>query len=413
VLLEQTGRVVLPFSFFSRRTAPRLTVSLAILVASLAWGGWVFLHTVGDPHRAERIAHAILDDAEARDELAKPLADQLVSAASLDPSQRDLVAATISDILSDPRIIGNITDAIGSVQANALGIDDPRPTVIDVGMLTSLVREHLAPISPQLAALIPPSTEKLELPHVESPAIRNLYTLAHTWTPWAALVSILAFIALIIWGDERVTLRAFGIWGISAGLFWAIGPRIGPWIAGMVAPNYNALAHATVNAVSKQLTIAATFLLVFGVLCFVLKYFFNKERQKRMPAYAAGTPEGLPWGVAPGPVAYGPAAAYYAPTTQQPVYAPGPGAAYSPTGQYPVAGYARSGAYAPTTQHPTVSPYGASPAASPPAGPAQDPTDPWAAYSQPAPPPTSAVPNLQPPPPPPRHSSTPINDNFE
>ena len=48
------------------RTLSRLLCTLAILAASVAWIGWLFLHTAGDPTRSDRIAHAILDDPRAR-----------------------------------------------------------------------------------------------------------------------------------------------------------------------------------------------------------------------------------------------------------------------------------------------------------------------------------------------------------
>jgi hypothetical protein len=62
------------------RTLSRLLCTLAILAASVAWIGWLFLHTAGDPNRSDRIAHAILDDPRARQEVAADIAKGIAGA---------------------------------------------------------------------------------------------------------------------------------------------------------------------------------------------------------------------------------------------------------------------------------------------------------------------------------------------
>src|SRR4051794_41856136 len=57
-----------------RRAVARLLTVLALLAASVAWAGWVYLHTAGDPSRMPRVAHAVLDDPSARGELADAVA---------------------------------------------------------------------------------------------------------------------------------------------------------------------------------------------------------------------------------------------------------------------------------------------------------------------------------------------------
>ena len=132
-----------------RQTITRLVVSVALVAASCAWAGWVFLHSVGDPHRAERIANAILDSSDARDEIAGPITDQLLEQVGIAPSQKALVRDAVTSVLADPTVAENFVAAFGSAQANALGVDDPRPTTIDVGALTTAVRERLAPLLSQ------------------------------------------------------------------------------------------------------------------------------------------------------------------------------------------------------------------------------------------------------------------------
>ena len=62
------------------RTLARFVTTLSLLAASVAWMGWIYLHTVADPTRSDRIAHAILDDARARHEVAVDISNGLASA---------------------------------------------------------------------------------------------------------------------------------------------------------------------------------------------------------------------------------------------------------------------------------------------------------------------------------------------
>ena len=321
-----------PQTLLYRPTLTRLILSITLLCASIAWGGWVFLHSVGDPHRAERIAMAILDSPEARDEIAAPFTDQLVNYAPLDAESQAKLRSVVSDVLADPRIVDNFVAAFGSAQASALGVDDARPASIDVGQMVEIVREHVAVQFPELAAQIPATTEKIEIPKVTTSAIGNLRDLANTWTIWLALLSFCSLVALMIFGDRRVVLRSFGFWAILTGAFWAIGPRLVPVLAHSYAPQADAVIKAMVNAVATQITTTATILVVCGILAFVARaVFFGRDYAQRTaangpagvgqyaPAYSGG-----PYQAAPMPQPIGPAGPAYgqpAPPYGQPGYA--------------------------------------------------------------------------------------------
>jgi len=323
---------VFPTTLLYRPTLTRLIISLTLLCASIAWGGWVFLHSVGDPHRAERIATAILDSPDARAEIAAPFTDQLVNYAPLDAASQEKLRSVVADVLADPRIVDNFVAAFGSAQANALGIDDERPTSIDVGQLVDVVREHVAVQFPELAAQIPATTEKIEIPKVQTTAIGDIRNLANTWTIWLALLSFGSLVALMIFGDRRVVLRSFGFWAIFTGAFWAIGPRLVPVLAHSYAPQADATIKAMVNAVATQITTTATILVISGILAFVARaVFFGRDYVQRTsgaapatdgqyaPAYAGG-----PYQAAPMPQPFGQTGPWYgqgAPTYSQPGYA--------------------------------------------------------------------------------------------
>ena len=262
-------------------------MGIALLCASFAWGGWVFLHSVGDPHRAERIATAILDDPAARAEIAAPLADQIVQNFSLPATYKTTIASTVADVLGDPAIVGNFIAAFGSAQANALGVNDPRPTTLDAGALINAVRTRLAVSQPQLAALIPDATASIDLPKVQSPVISKARSLASTWTVYLALIAVAIIVGLMILGDRRRVLRSYGFWAVLTGAFWAIGPRIAPWFAHQTAPQADALVGATVTAVAGPITTAATALVISGVIALVVRYAVLADRTPANP-YPSG-----------------------------------------------------------------------------------------------------------------------------
>ena len=267
----------------------RFLVGITLLFASLAWGGWVFLHSVGDPHRFEQIATSILGSTNARSEIARSVTDQLTNINLLTPEQQTAVRGAVADALADPRIVDNFVAAFGSAQSSALGIPDPRPSAIDVGALVAVLREHLAATQPALAASIPISTQTVELPRIKSNALADLRKAANTWTVWLALLSVTSLVALMIFGDRRVVLRSYGFWAILTGAFWAIGPRLAPWIAHRSAPQADGLVKATIDAVAGPIATAATILLISGVIAFVVRaVFFRRQTSARNPYANAG-----------------------------------------------------------------------------------------------------------------------------
>ena len=254
-----------------RQMITRLVVGVALIAASCAWSGWVFLHSVGDPHRAERIANAILDSSDARNEIAGPITDQLLEQAGLDPSAKATVREAVANVLADPTVASNFVAAFGSAQANALGVDDARPTTIDVGALTNAVRGRLAPTQPEIAARIPTSAATIDLPTAKTGAVKSLRTLAERWTTLLGLGAFAVLVLMMVVGDRRSVLRSFGFWAIMTGAFWAIGPRLVPWLAHASAPDADALIRATVTAVAGPITAAATALVIVGIVALVVR----------------------------------------------------------------------------------------------------------------------------------------------
>jgi hypothetical protein len=81
----------------------RLLVRIAIVLATLAWAGFVFTQTVGDPGRGERIAAAVLADDAARAEVVAPVGASVMRTFGLPPELRPIVDAEVDRALRDPR----------------------------------------------------------------------------------------------------------------------------------------------------------------------------------------------------------------------------------------------------------------------------------------------------------------------
>ena len=73
------------------RMVSRVLTSVALLCATLAWAGWVYLRTIGYPARSENIATAVLADPASNDQIASNFALQIVRASGIDRSNIDLV----------------------------------------------------------------------------------------------------------------------------------------------------------------------------------------------------------------------------------------------------------------------------------------------------------------------------------
>ena len=174
------------------RMASRVLTSLALLCATLAWVGWVYLHTIGDPARSENIATAMLADPAANDQIASNFALQIVRASGIDRSNIDLVESAVSAALEDPRVTTDVISAFGAAHANALGVEDERSTTIDTNAMVTAVRERLAAVSPEIAAQLPDGVlPEITLPTYHPPGVGTVRTAAESATSLLAIVASL------------------------------------------------------------------------------------------------------------------------------------------------------------------------------------------------------------------------------
>lgn len=357
-----------------RAAVTKLITGIALFCASVAWTGWAYLHTVADPHRTERVADAVLADPAARLELAQPLAEQIVERAQLDEARTPELRDAVMAAMADPRIVANLTDAVGSAHARSFGVPDPRSGTIDGGLLVGAVRDHLAVAAPDLAGLVPADlVGDLTVPEFELPFAAGIRDAAETATAWlgAAAIGLLTF--ALIAGDRRRTLRRVGIWAIATGLFWAVAPRLFVLAARAFAPSVDATLSAALWAATSTVTVAATVLVGLGVAALVgarLLRFADADRvaelrpgrrsahSERLPVRRAGAGDhtGSPSRPA-GPTTVVPVAPGTRATPAPPAPAPSPprpGIPGLPTSVMPVSAGGPGPAAQPTTALPGV-----------------------------------------------------------
>ena len=253
------------------RMASRGLTSLALLCASLAWTGYVFLNTVGDPTRAEDVATAVLDDEASRQQIASSFALQIVRASGIDRSTIDIVEGAVLDALSDPRITNDLISAFGSAHANALGVDDPRSTTIDTNDLITAVRDRVGVLSPEMVAQLPDGVlPEVTLPTFNPPGVGTARTVADAATGALAVAAVALFALAFALGDRRRVLRRAGIWALFAGVMWMIVP-IGI-VAGARAwaSEADAIVEAAVRASVDAVAPVAIGLLIAGGVAVVL-----------------------------------------------------------------------------------------------------------------------------------------------
>ena len=390
--------------------ASRGLASLAIVCASLAWAGYVFLHTIGDPTRAEDIATAVLEDEGSREELASSFALQIVRATGVDRSNIDLVEGAVAQALADPRITTDLVSAFGSAHANALGVDDPRPTTISPDVVLAAVTEQVAAVSPeiagQLSAQLPEGVfPEITLPTFHPPGVDTARRVADSATGALALAAAALLVVAFALGERRRVLRRAGIWAVFAGVSWVLVP-IGI-VAGARAwaSDADRIVEAAVRASVDGVAPVAIGLLVGGVVAIVLSLVpalwpERTDVMRRGSVVQGGPVGGHPYGYAPrvNPAAH-PAAGRVG--TTPPAAPPGATAAtaataatYAPTTSR-VDTYVPTGAAAPPQAvaqprppapgapvapgAPGAAPPPVSGPATPPRNPGDD-VDPWAAY---------------------------------
>ena len=160
-----------------RRSITSVVCLVAVACASFAWTAIVYLRTWADPGTPARVVTAVLDDADARDEVVAPLRRQLSSGTDLLQAGSSIEAA-IDVALADPANRERIAtvfappDGTGGVQPGA-ALDVLVAAVADVD---PAVADRLVDVGPEMAL----------------PDVSSISSLRSTAQRWAWRVALLA-----------------------------------------------------------------------------------------------------------------------------------------------------------------------------------------------------------------------------
>lgn len=247
------------------RILSRMLTRLAIVVASLAWGGYVFTQTVGDPARGERIAAAVLEDDEARAEVVAPITASVMRSTGLPVEQQPLVATQVDALLQDPGGARTFIDPFAGSWSRMLGEDDPRPEALDA---TSFLDDITAALggSPALPSALP--VTDVPLPRADLGWMEGVRTTVDTAVLPLALVAAALFAIALIIGERPRVLRRLGAWAFGAGLLWVVVPPAIVWGAQRWAPGADAVVAAALEEALSGLLPVALVLVFGGVAAF-------------------------------------------------------------------------------------------------------------------------------------------------
>lgn len=241
----------------ARRGITWVLCLVGIVLGSVAWSAWVFLHTWADPTTTERVTEAVLADPDARDEVLAPVRTQVRSLIPPEAGVSDAqIDGALDSVLADPAARDRVADAFVG-PSGALRLGDARAAFGD----------EIARRQPGLAPIVEASPPALALPDLSfADRARDL---ARTSVVWLALASLGAFGLSLIFGDPRRTARRFGVWAVSMGLLWVIGPPIAAWLARSTVSSLDATVDVVVHEYTRPVLPWALILTIVGGLAIV------------------------------------------------------------------------------------------------------------------------------------------------
>lgn len=263
------------------RSVARLVLGIGLLVASVAWTGWVVLQTVADPTRSSRVAHAVLDDPDARaviaDDLTASLAKAINAATSAGAAGTGVRPPTIAGddprlrsgvglALDDPEVITDLVDAFAAQHANLLGVEPRQEVAMDTGRFVGAVATGVRAVDAGLAdRLVAAAPATIEPPDIEVPYIGAVRRFAIEWVPRLAMIAAACVLLAFALGDRRRVARRAGTWAVGAGLLWVLVPRGIIWVVERWSPAHGALVRAVVQGATGEITALATLLVLGGL----------------------------------------------------------------------------------------------------------------------------------------------------
>lgn len=177
----------------ARRGLSRLLVSLALFVGSLAWTGFTLQNTVFDSSRSKDVVTVLLDNDAVRHALLQQVvnaADAALPAELRAQVKLEELTTAASNALDNPQVRTTIEAALVDSHRYIIG-DIDQPPVIDAALVDGVVREQLALVRPDLAAVVPSlGPIRIDLPTAGLAPIQKTRDLATSLTPLLAMTAL-------------------------------------------------------------------------------------------------------------------------------------------------------------------------------------------------------------------------------
>lgn len=233
-------------------------IMTGMVVAQLGAFLWWVDREVADPEQLASITATIVRDPEFRAAVTPEIADRLSLdqvADGLPEVERSELDTAVDDVLTDPRVVADIADAVARVAASVMGTGtgDGDHATLDLGAIHAAVVEQLGAIDPELGRRVAA---------VDPPAVITLDTsrFPDLGTPFAALSLAwmillgggvgLALAGMVVHPRPGKGLRRIGVIaaigaGIQLGLAWIV--------TDVVVPNLPGDGLATAGAIGLRL----------------------------------------------------------------------------------------------------------------------------------------------------------------
>lgn len=267
-----------------RRALAAAVLGISLWLGSLAWTGFVLLHTVLDPGRSEAVAQSLVEDEAVRAQLVENIADGVEAALPPGvPVGRDRVESTASDALESPAVEAVFIRSFVRTHRAFLGEGEP-PRVVDAGAFGTAARGALVEGHPGLDAALPEAPElEVPLPTDGVPDASPVRDVLLAAVPLLAAASALGIaLALLVTSSRPAVVRRSGVWaiGLSATvLLLAYGV---PALADRYASGQSAVIGALVRAIAETTRVPALVLATVGAAAVVLSLVWRRS--------AAGAP---------------------------------------------------------------------------------------------------------------------------
>lgn len=210
-----------------RDNLARILVTIACVAATVAYAGWSFTATVGDPATSDELTRALVAHPAvtqrltfAAGHLAAPLRSAGVDQAAIEE--------ITSEVVSDQRVIDSLSASISGAHRDILAGDRDVVLVLPGAQLTSATRDAAAAhgVDPALVSDLPDTA--VSMPAV--PALGTTNRLAGRWGD-AAKVALVAFVGAFALAQTRaLVVRRAGRWMAASAAAALVGPLVATWL---------------------------------------------------------------------------------------------------------------------------------------------------------------------------------------